>query len=412
MIRMIHFADVHIGMENYGRFDPEFGVNSRVRDFLVRFDELVKYADEHNADLAVFAGDAFKNYQPNPTLQREFAHRVRELAAICPVVLLIGNHDQPPSASRAFSVEIYDTLAVPNVTVGWEYALHHLHTKNGPVQVATAPYPTRAQLLDAESVRKLTQAQIDAAIAGQIQVLLRSLAQQADAPGEWADAPRVLTGHFSVSGAVNGIERQLLLGRDLEVPLGEVTDPTWDYVAMGHIHKHQNLTRDRRNVPPVVYSGSLEAIDFGEEGEPKGFCWVELERGRTDWHFQRVHSRPFVTLKIDARGLIDPTEAVLADIDEREGLGGAIVRVLIQLDADGVLNEKAVRDRLHTSGVNYMTIAKLVERPIRSRLGENPEKLTDLQLLDRYLLDKHILDAQRHVLLEKAQELIEAGTRL
>ncbi|MHB8627779.1 MAG: metallophosphoesterase family protein [Aggregatilineales bacterium] len=412
MIRLIHFADVHIGMENYGRFDPEFGVNSRVRDFLMRFDELVKYADEHSADLAIFAGDAFKNYQPNPTLQREFAHRVRDLATICPVVLLIGNHDQPPSASRAFSVEIYDTLAVPNVTVGWEYKLHHIHTKNGLAQVATAPYPTRAQLLDAEAVRTLTQTQIDAAMAGQIQVLLRALAQQANAPDEWFDVPRVLTGHFTVSGAVNGIERQLMLGRDLEVPLGEVADPAWDYVAMGHIHKHQNLTRDRRNGPPVVYSGSLEAIDFGEEGESKGFCWVELERGRTDWHFQRVRSRPFVTLKIDVRGLIDPTEAALADIDEREGLGGAIVRVLIQLDADGVLNEKALRDRLYTSGVNYVTIAKVVERAAHSRLGENPEKLTDLQLLERYLRDKHILDAQRQLLLKKAQELIEVGTKL
>ncbi len=412
MIQMIHFADVHIGMENYGRFDPEFGINSRVRDFLERLDELVNYAAEHDADLAIFAGDAFKNYQPNPTLQREFAHRIRDLATICPVVLLIGNHDQPPSASRAFSVEIYDTLAVPNVTVGWEYKLHHIQTKNGLVQVATAPYPTRAQLLDAESVSKLTQAQIDAAMAGQIQILLRALAQQADAPGEWAYAPRVLTGHFSVSGAVNGIERNLMLGRDLEVPLGEVADPTWDYVALGHIHKHQNLTRDRQNLPPVVYSGSLEAVDFGEAGEPKGFCWVELERGRTDWHFQRVHSRPFVTLNIDVRGLIDPTEAVLADLDERENLGGAIVRVVIQLDADGILNEKALRDRLHSYGVSYVTIAKLVERPTRSRLGENPEKLTDLQLLDRYLLDKHIVEAQRHLLLEKARELIEAGARL
>src|SRR5579859_8020720 len=233
MIRLIHFADVHIGMENYGRFDPEFGVNSRVRDFLLRFDEVVKYADEHGADLAVFAGDAFKNYQPNPTLQREFAHRIRELAQVCPVVLLVGNHDQPPSASRAFSVEIYETLGVPNVTVGWEYKLHHIETKSGPVKVATAPYPTRVQLLDAEAVRTLTQAQIDAAIAGQIQVVLRALAQQANAADDWADVPRVLTGHFTVSGAMDGVEKQLILGRDLEVPLGEVADSAWDYVALG-----------------------------------------------------------------------------------------------------------------------------------------------------------------------------------
>ncbi len=51
---------------------------------------------------------------------------------------------------------------------------------------------------------------------------------------------------------------------------------------MGHIHKHQNLTRDREEAPPVIYSGSMERIDFGEEGDPKGFCWVELDRGSGD----------------------------------------------------------------------------------------------------------------------------------
>ncbi len=55
----------------------------------------------------------------NPTrlLQREFAHRIRELAELCPVVLLVGNHDLPTNVLRASSVEIYDTLAVPNVLV-------------------------------------------------------------------------------------------------------------------------------------------------------------------------------------------------------------------------------------------------------------------------------------------------------
>jgi exonuclease SbcD len=259
-------------------------------------------------------------------------------------------------------------------------------------------------------VRTLTQSQIDAAVAGQIQLVLRALAQPASTPNGWGDPPRVLTGHFAVSGAVSGVERQLLLGRDWEIPLGEVADPTWDYVAMGHIHKHQNLTRNQRHLPPVVYSGSLEAIDFGEEGEAKGFCWVELERGRTDWRFQQVRSRPFVTLKIDVRGLTDPTDAVLAEIDEQSNLGGAIVRVQIRLDADSILNEKAVRERLLAHHVSYVTLSKEVDRSVRSRLGENPEKLSDLQLLDRYFIDKRVPDKQREVLLIRAQELMGVGS--
>src|SRR5690606_41822083 len=74
------------------------------------------------------------------------------------------------------------------------------------------------------------------------------------------DMPRILTAHFTVSGAVIGSERSIMLGRDVAVGLSSVADPRWDYVALGHIHKHQVLTQGRVDTPPVVYSGSIEQI--------------------------------------------------------------------------------------------------------------------------------------------------------
>ncbi|MEX0787364.1 MAG: metallophosphoesterase, partial [Anaerolineales bacterium] len=91
-IRLLHFADVHIGMENYGRLDPATGTSSRVRDFLDRLDEMIDYALQGEADLAVFAGDAFKNRDPEPTHQREFAARIKRLADAMPVLVAVGNH--------------------------------------------------------------------------------------------------------------------------------------------------------------------------------------------------------------------------------------------------------------------------------------------------------------------------------
>ena len=38
---------------------------------------MVDYATEHEADLVIFAGDAFKSQNPNPTFQREFAFAFR-----------------------------------------------------------------------------------------------------------------------------------------------------------------------------------------------------------------------------------------------------------------------------------------------------------------------------------------------
>ncbi|KAB2862544.1 MAG: exonuclease SbcCD subunit D, partial [Anaerolineae bacterium] len=150
MIKLLHFADVHIGMENYGRTDPSTGLSTRVMDFLRRMDEMVGFAEQRAIDLAIFAGDAFKTRNPNPTFQREFAWRILDLAKICPVVLLVGNHDLPINIKKASSLEIYDTLRVPNVTLGDQYKLHLVETKSGIVQVATAPYPVRARLLEGD----------------------------------------------------------------------------------------------------------------------------------------------------------------------------------------------------------------------------------------------------------------------
>src|SRR5258707_1868764 len=179
MIRMLHFADVHIGMENYGRTEPNTGLSSRVVDFLQRLDEMIAYARSNDVDVAIFAGDAFKNRQPNPTFQREFAWRVRDLCDSCPVVLLVGNHDLPTTLARASSIEIYQTLNVPNVVVGDTYELHQLETKSGPVQVATAPYPTRGRLLEGATGEKhtMTLAQVDQELQLALQTILGNLAQ-------------------------------------------------------------------------------------------------------------------------------------------------------------------------------------------------------------------------------------------
>jgi exonuclease SbcD len=403
-IRVLHFSDVHIGMESFGRTDPQTGVSSRVVDFLNRLDETVDYARDHDVDLAIFSGDAFKSRNPTPTFQREFAFRVQDLAALCPVVLLVGNHDLPSIERRASSVEIYETLQVPNVIVGREYRLQEIETKRGPVLVATAPYPMRHHLLrDIDLPDRRTIAEIDAVLEEVLTARLEDMAQEASQH----DMPRILTGHFSVTGAAFGSERSVMLGRDVTVMLSTVDNPVWDYVAMGHIHRHQSLTPDRPGSPPVVYSGSLERIDFGEESDTKGFVWVELERGYTAWKFVEVNSRPFVTLRVDARRSGDPTRKVLDEI-ARYDLRDAVVRVIITADpeADLLFQERDVFSALKDAGANHVAaIVRNVERPARLRLGTSPEGLTPDQLLERYLASKEVPFERIEVLLEYARQI-------
>ncbi len=411
-IRVLHFADAHIGMENYGKTDPETGLSTRVRDFLRRMDDVCAYAAEHDADLIVFAGDAFKTRSPNPTYQREFAHRVRDLAAVAPVVLLVGNHDVAPARMKASSVEIYDTLAVPNVTVADDYSTRLIETKRGPLALGTAPYPIRARLMDEiKMTAGLTIAETDARLQTALAGILTEMAAEADTLAG-PDVPRLLTGHFTVGGAILSSERGIMLGRDVSLPREIVGDPRWDYVALGHIHKHQNLSAGRDDLPPVVYSGSLERIDFGEEGDSKGFCWVELARGATRWQFVEVDARPFVTLRADLRQNSDPTATVIRHI-ERADLRDAVVRVLLEFtpETEARFKEAAVREALRRAGVFFVAaVRKEVEQPERLRLGGSPEGLTPPQLLEGYLKSTGVADERREELMDAAQAIFdEAG---
>jgi len=403
-IRLLHFADVHIGMENYGRTDPATGLSSRVVDFLRRMDEMVAYARDHEVDLAIFAGDAFKSRNPNPTFQREFAWRIQDLAALCPVVLLVGNHDLPNIDKRASSIEIYETLRVPNTILGRDYTLLTVETKRGPVLVGTAPYPVRNHLLrDVDLPHNRTIAQIDGVLGEHLDRRLQELAEEASN----FDMPRILTGHFSVSGAVLGSERSVMLGRDVTVMLSTVADPVWDYVALGHIHQHQCLTLGRADVPPVVYSGSLERIDFGEEADKKGFVWAEVERGRARWEFVEVGCRPFVTLRVDVRRAGDPNQVVLETI-ARHDLRDAIVRVIITADpeTDLLLQDRLIHSALLDAHANHVAaIQRDVERPARLRLGTSPEGLDPDQLLERYLSSKEMPPDRIAVLVDHARRI-------
>lgn len=381
-IRLLHFADLHVGMENYGRLDVRTGTSSRVRDFLDRMDEVVDYALENRADAAVFAGDAFKTRYPDPTQQREFASRLKRLADNMPVLLLVGNHDLPGMASKASSVDIFGALDVLNVIVGSEPAGQVVETPRGPFFLAWMPYPMRNRLLTQEQHRGKSVEELDQALRSAVATLVKDLARQAAEH----EMPRVLSGHLSVAEAKLGSERSVMLGRDVALYNSALAEPVWDYVALGHIHKHQDVNAGA--YPGVVYSGSLERIDFGEEKETKGFCWVKLARGETEWNFVPVEARPFLTIRVDARGHDDPTAVVVRTIEKRD-VEGVVVRLILQMKAEQSPTLRNSEIAAALDAAYSHTVVHEVEHEARTRIGGlAAETLTQSELLERYFVDK------------------------
>ena len=400
---MLHFADIHIGMENYGQIDPTTGVNQRVLDFVRRMSEIVDYAIEHEADIVVFSGDAFKTRDPNPTYQREFARQIMRLTRQdIPTVLLVGNHDMPLMEKRASSVDIFRTLDVPNVIVGYKEELHRIETRHGVIQVGTAPWPIRSRLLQQEEHRGMSIEELDRALEETVEDELNHLADAVD-----PSLPAVLAGHFTIAGSKYGSERSVMIGRDTVISLSVINKPAWDYVAMGHIHKHQDVNPGQ--YPSVVYSGNLERIDFGEEREAKGFCWVNVKRGATTWEFIPVKARKFITVEADATKDGDtPTEAALRAI-ERTNIDDAVVRVRVKmLQSQEVLFKPKDVEKALQKAQYVVGISKDVQRDIRTRIGiQKPESLPPTELLRTYLVSKGIPSEHTNELLKLARSFID-----
>jgi DNA repair protein SbcD/Mre11 len=408
-IKLLHTADLHIGMENYGRMDPATGIHGRVMDYLRRLTDMVEFAIAEGVDVFVFAGDAYKMRDPNPTFQREFARRIKQVAdAGIPVILLVGNHDLPPVQRRATSISIFDTLSVPNVYVGADYRVLNVRCRRGQkLQVATAPYPLRQDHLAREEMEGKSVEELDRLLSERLTERIRNLANQAR---EDKNAPAILVGHFSVDEASHGSERNIMVGRDVAVDRATaLADPAWGYVALGHIHRHQSLNRDEQ--PPIIYSGSCERIDFGEENEKKGWVVATIGEGQTIWSFQehyRLPARPFRTIKVDAREAEDPTALVVERIEKEGDLSETVVRLIVTIDEaqEPRLVDRDIKLALRDA-YDVPAIQRDVVRSLRGRLGGvSVEALTPLQVLERYFDTRQVDEARKQLLLTQAEELM------
>ena len=405
MPKILHTADIHIGIENYGRTDPATGLNTRLLDYLARLDEILDYAlVTEPVDLLLIAGDIYKNRTPNPTHQREFARRIRRVVqAGIPVFILTGNHDVPAASGRAHSVEIFDALEIAGVTIASRMRIHRIETRGGAVQIIAVPWLNRQALLTKDDIQGLPMSALDAEMLHRVEDWLDRAVMELD-PG----IPTVLAFHGTLAGATYGSERAVMLGHELVLPRSVVARPGVDYVALGHIHKHQAIGDD----PPAVYPGSLERVDFGEEDETKGFVVVDLGKDATTWRFVEVVARPFVTIEADVREAPEPMERIRRAIAGHR-LTGAVVRVLVRClpQQRAQLDERAIREAIQAAGAN--TIANVVleiERTARGRFAEVADELqgglTPRRALELYLRTKGVSAARQEQLLAAADELL------
>ncbi len=403
-LRILHFADAHIDMANYGRHDPESGLPRRVMDFLKSLDTIVDTAIKEKVDLVIFAGDAYKDRNPAPTFQREWSRRVMRLSrAGIPTLLLVGNHDVSPALGRAHALENFDTLEVPHVRVLDKPVFLHPEDLDGlPLQVLALPWVSRSAFMAALDLPGNNLSEIYDKLGERLTDLVQGWLDKAD-----PDLPVVLTAHGSVQGAALGGERTMMLGRDLVLPGSLIRDPRLDYVALGHIHKAQNLNENSH--PPVVYPGSIERVDFGEAKDEKFFVIAHVARGQTQVEWRKLDGiRPFVDRHVRLKSQEGATDFIRKALPSAKKLKGAVVRLVLEYprDWEAAIDEASLREQMADCFEFHLVKRPQIEGRIRIPGDQAIGSLDPLALLDIYWRASHTDVAESRLLSQLAAEVI------
>lgn len=228
MLRCLHLSDLHLGW-SAGFLAEQAGEYERWRDGLLH--RVVDWAlqPEQGIDLVLLVGDLFDTHHPAGRLVEGVLADLRALVAAGKTVITVpGNHDE----------------------ITYHDSVYQRQREHWPGTLVVNPLPTTPLRLS---------------IAGEA-VFLYSLAytggltRLADgwlAPAPRASADGIHLGAFHGSLDWAGEERALPLSSEQLAAAG------YDYVALGHFHRPQQLCKGKTM---IAYAGSLESKGFSDPG--------------------------------------------------------------------------------------------------------------------------------------------------
>ena len=408
MITFVHTADIHFGMENYGKIDPKTGIHSRLLDFERALNLCIDYAIEQQVDFFLFCGDAYKTTNPSPTQQKLLLRCFLRLhQAHIPIISIIGNHDNPLSFGKANTLDILGDLPLDGFHIIAKPTILQLNTKHGPLNIVGIPWPNRTNIaLNHAHVAK-TASELTGYISQAVSSIIHNFASQLD-----PHIPAVLAGHVTVSsGMFSGSEKRAIYGNDPLLLPSQLSIAPFDYVALGHLHRYQNLNPN--GYPAIVYSGSIERIDFGERKEEKGFCIVRIpKKGAATHEFITLPTRPFLQLEITLTSQGDQTQQIL-DALQKHTIEEAIIKIVYHLPpgkkdlVDLTKIEQACTHAMDVVGIIPIRAAATREKRVSMKID-----MDFATLLTSYFDSKPELASKKEQLIEKIMLLQDEQTSL
>lgn len=402
-MKILHTADWHIGSFKGPEKD---GVNLRGEDTMNCLRELVRVAQEKKPELTLVSGDIFHQAEiwqgrsHREVLQaREIIMKLAEVSENVVVMRGTPNHD---SAEAFAELQAHFEL-VPNVEVVTEPKV-----VNTPyAQIAVLPGFDRGTFrakfpgLSKEQENEVFSNEIGNIVAG-----LRAMCQ---------DESRiaVLMSHYTVPGCnMESGQTQFLMQFDPVITREMLLAADYDLVALGHIHRPQKL----EGMKNVFYSGAINAMNFNDEGQDRGFMLHEF---RPDYEkmklyyegtqFRKTPSREFLTIRWNkedvAQAISNPDMLPMTFTDQ--GVADKIVRIIYSCTSDQkkAINTAQIEKALYEAGAFWKAdiVMDKLEDVNRTELSKFDDPETNLI---QYLTEKDIEPGQINRIVERARPII------
>lgn len=327
-MKVLHTADWHIGTFKGPEKD---GVNLRSLDTKKCLEAMVEKSREEKPELVLVSGDIFhlgRTWSDRCCKEVILAMRIiNELAAVADHVIVMRgtpNHD----GEGPFEVLSEHFAEKPNVYIVMEPMV--IQTEQADIAVL----PGFDVGVFRSKFSGMGKEEENEAISQELGNIVMGMKSQCR-PGKVS----ILMAHYTVPGCnTESGQSQILTQFEPIVPVECLEAANYDLVALGHIHRPQELKAVRN----AFYSGSINANNFNDEGQERGF-WIHESLPFDTWNwnstFYKTPYREFLTYHFTDT---DVTAIIYGHIDEvamnywrwNRAISGKIVRVLYECSAE------------------------------------------------------------------------------
>ncbi len=247
-MKLIHLADLHLGKRV-----NEFSLLED-QDYILK--EILKIIDTKKADGVLIAGDIYDKSLPGTEAVTMFDDFLVRLASRkLPVFIIAGNHDSPERL--AFGNRLIDLSGIHISSVfDGKVKDYQLKDEYGSINVYLLPFIKPANVRAFYPDEKI-ESYNDA-----LKVVIKNIDLD-------KTQRNILVTHQFITGAVRSDSEDIFVGGLDNIDAEIFKD--FDYVALGHIHRPQNIKKDL-----IRYCGSPLKYSFSEAKYDKSVTVIEL----------------------------------------------------------------------------------------------------------------------------------------